>query len=546
MPKLGSYIFGGNSADSIPERNNNNFAPKSSGSFLRPFTPSIGGLRKFGGTLINPQHTVNIPAMSQVVSYNLPNVGSSFNGTEQRFEHRIEAKALHKMVGLSLRWKLTLSVANSRLIGAPFFVNRIEFRSAGGSGDVIQTLHPESQLLLTGMLPEGTRAEYAHIGNYTNKWGADPDRNLISGQQVTFESPLLATFFESHGGIDAQTLSEDILMVIYTRPSIVSSGGGTVTLNELTLLIDHVEHKVDSIGMQARRLLNMSPIASNYLDVVRIPRSSNTITAATNFRFDLDTLENKKCPFLLFGVRASNTGVADQGITKFLNLGIENTTIDIVNASGQSIWGRGSAIDATHLKHVIMGQHFESDFGKYTNLYVIPFTEDIKQAVAGIMSGYYQFPDGQHQLSITPGAVAVAEIHSLTCTSAGNDSGVYRWLFQGEASAPLAFNANVAAMKTAFEAMDSVIGWPGGCTVTFDSTLETTATCTFGDSRRYPLIGVICESLADGGVGDSITVTRSTVGNGGWTTTTTASFDCYAFYFKELHQEGGKLHTRNL
>jgi len=98
---------------------------------------------------------------------------------------------------------------------------------------------------------------------------------------------------------------------------------------------------------------------------------------------------------------------------------------------------------------------------------------------------------------------AVAQIETYTCAGTA-DGGTFALGFEGAWSAPIAFNANAAAIKAAFELLPTVIAT--GLTVTASAALVTGTTITWSAAAHLSGIDIDARLLTDGGVsmeGDS-------------------------------------------
>ncbi len=98
---------------------------------------------------------------------------------------------------------------------------------------------------------------------------------------------------------------------------------------------------------------------------------------------------------------------------------------------------------------------------------------------------------------LEPGG-AVAQIHTATNTAGGPtaDGGTYRLGYKGQWTTALAWNANAATAKTAFELMSTVDD-----TVTFSAApVITGTTCTWATAGKKAKINVDARLLLDGAV----------------------------------------------
>ena len=108
---------------------------------------------------------------------------------------------------------------------------------------------------------------------------------------------------------------------------------------------------------------------------------------------------------------------------------------------------------------------------------------------------------GEEFLHITPGPAGTSEVQTITLTNPANDGGYYQLAWGGDVTDSLVYNASVATMKAAFEALPSVKR--AGLTVTFSGTAAATFTATFLPYGPVnDLIRIIPTSLNDGGVAE--------------------------------------------
>ena len=119
-------------------------------------------------------------------------------------------------------------------------------------------------------------------------------------------------------------------------------------------------------------------------------------------------------------------------------------------------------------------------------------------AAADIPVGGVLEPDG-----------AVAQVHTYTCTAVA-DGGTYKLGYKGQWTTALAFDANAAAIKAAFEALSTVDD-----TITASAALVSGTTITWTTNGAKDEIDIDARLLTDGGVsmdGDSA-IAVTTIGS---------------------------------
>jgi len=93
---------------------------------------------------------------------------------------------------------------------------------------------------------------------------------------------------------------------------------------------------------------------------------------------------------------------------------------------------------------------------------------------------------------------AVAQVHTYSSVLAFvPDGGTYKLGYKGEWTTPLAFNANAAAIKAAFEALST---FPAGDQITASATCQIADTITWTLTGAHDEIELDIRSLTDGGV----------------------------------------------
>jgi hypothetical protein len=479
---------------------------------------------------------------------------NAWGGTEVTFNHRIEKGELHGVRFVTLRFGITIGGTPGtdwiELTPCDTWLKEFKFiGNDGGDNQPIMSSYMIPQYMLNALYPHEIREDWAYEAGLNDKWWASYDRLHLDASTTIyyFNLVLKNSFIESTQQTDMTALRKDIVLRIVTPTSITSrtTGTPTLTLSSLEVFLEeeipNLANPFISAAVSAR---SRDTQFGRFIDWIDISEASVTLNTGTDRYLTMGGLDNWRVACLLVGVRASSTTATSQGYINFLDLG-PNALVDVQNPSGTTVWGKGEAKSIDYIKAIDMPLNMPSDIARYTNLYLLSWSPELIKALHGIMNGYRDFVTATDRLLIRPTTVtSAAEVHTLTCINAANDGGTYRLGFLGEFTQPLAFNTSAANMKIAFENLSSVVGYPGGVSVTFAGALTTTTTCTFSDSRRYALVEVSPDSLNDGGVAESVTVTRSTIGNRGWVNGT-YHVGIWAAVFKDFYVNNGLITTIN-
>ena len=146
-------------------------------------------------------------------------------------------------------------------------------------------------------------------------------------------------------------------------------------------------------------------ISSNrVLDWTPVDEYSKTLTANAVSTVDLDSVVGKCAGFVVI-VRETGATNTNNKLFEYVDLG-DTAQIDFITNGGKSILGSGVPLDAKYLRDEIWATHFSTNFNSKKNAYFIPFTQDAKNALHGVVDGYVTLNSSGHKLQIKPPAVA--------------------------------------------------------------------------------------------------------------------------------------------
>lgn len=481
------------------------------------------------------------------IVYPNENLGSNetFNSSNNKIDIRLKKGEFNEIE--RHRFRLTVSESGGSQsvtpVCVPFLFERIEFRTADSKEEILRTIYSEEFWMYVGWTLED-RYERANLNFYGSR-GNVPETILASGTRVY--NVRLPYSFLSQVGVDGAYLENDLIISFYTRNGVTSAGSGTFKLNNIELITDEkTEH--DSKALAEYRKLRHEGLTQRYLDTVRVSSgTASAWTAGVTSNLSLNDITGA-CAGLAVLVRAS-TSMTGSAMTKCAYLGKE-ATVDLVDKAGKSIYALGSPVSLDFINQTL--SYEQREFCKAANIVFIPFSEDFMHDLStGAVSKYRKLPtNNNYRLQITPAAAITNEVYTFTLTNPANDGGSYRFTWAGESTGTLAYNASTSAMKAAFETLK--VMQDNNLTATFSATAVASFTLTISNAnfdtyKEYGLPSLDSDSLADGGVGEVCTVTRSTpyvdgsnVGGGNF------YYDVYAWLHREAHLDGkgGKIHAR--
>lgn len=460
---------------------------------------------------------------------------SVFGGRETIISESITKSAFGSVKDIGIIIEVLISTASVTLLPAEFFFNRIRIMTANGSGGDMVYITPESTWFDMAFLDYEKRHAMGIEANHTADMKPS-GRTFYAGQIARFHIPLWR-MINFKGGLPFDHMNSDLQIEFTARATIVESGSGTATLQNMTLsVIEDVYHDA-YFAAQRNAFLESNVISTRYLDVVETNKSGMTLTAGQYKDIDLDDFDKQRMAFVVVGVRESNYQTnAGYGPIRFLDLGL-GSGLNIVNASGTPIWGVGPTTPGDYIKYVRMAASLPGDFGVHTNMYMLDFTESPAMAIQGVSNGFMDF-ERKFKLRLTPGTAGTAEVQTITCTNAANDGGYYYLTHGGYTTTQLAFDANVAAIKAALEALPSFS--KNDLHITASAALTTTITLTFTELGPQEPIGIVITSLNDGTVVEVPTMSISTPGVRGWNTGSTYVVTVIGYKYRDLSLGKGR------
>lgn len=294
----------------------------------------------------------------------------------------------------------------------PFMgLQRLEIVANGGSGQILNTLYAETMWADIGLFMENEESfnQLNNMGMSSNFSVATSGSGSVvipaSGYQ-NWQLPLYS--FINNMKPVFNLLKENIAFRFYFRNS-VSSGSGTLNLNQLNLIFDHSDLS-DSDASFERAKYAAGALKYTFLDHV-YTTYTGTITRSVQNKI---SLQNIKCnvAFMFFMIRSS-VSATSQGYTSLTPLAGSGTgqqlatpfNVQLQNTSGQDILNHGQGLGPLDFAY-IASQYTPNTFFTNQNIYLIPFVESLRGALLGNReggSGWY-FDGSNYQLVLQPDA----------------------------------------------------------------------------------------------------------------------------------------------
>ena len=508
----------------------------------RSLSLATGGQKKVKPLMLEHQ-AVGYDHLPTTRHYPFSNVPSQlFNGL--RYQATINKGAVTTLGHLSLKIVIDIAGSDAVLTPVPLWFQRCDIRTATNN-EVVATMYDDSTMfsILAGLKKGQTRALLKNINmDYGEEGYLGTAHPLAPGRHI-FYLPLVTLF----NGYDLywKNAKSDLIFDIQCPQSIVSSGSGTVSCGGMQLICEAASISATDMALYENHE-KMYVRENIFLDPIRVPFTAQHLTAGASNLLDLTPLQGK-CAFLVVYIRESGASSSNNSIMKLLNMGDnEDASIDIVDASGHSIYGMGSAVETKLLRNEHSVHHFDSDFLSHKAMYVIPFCNSIPNSVAGHINGFQQFVGDKLQLQLNLPPAPIKEVHTITSTAAP-DAGFYRFDFRSETSEEIPFNATPAEMAAAFNKLKQASRF--NITAEFSGSLSSnsTITVTFTTPETAGLNGdpldIFSNGLSAAGSPVSSKAERSVAGTSGLAT---GLYDVtvYGYVFKRASYFNGTLNSR--
>lgn len=458
---------------------------------------------------------------------------------------KIDFRKVGKIHNMKLRFDITeTGTAVMNLAPVQYFVSKIEWLSNSGSGPVFFTQYPDTMYWESLVLPDTNKLNRAYLKEMNIKEDYYGTTAHPISKQKSYRLPLISHPFDINEMLCSEMKEVECRLTL--RSGITASGTGVVALTQVSIEIEHsMMSPTDMRDLFNTLYSGDKPLRHVFIEPCPLKLTSQTFTASTQKDISLDVFSGRAAG-LIFSIRDDSYAVSTSTILKTYDLG-DSATVDIVSSTGKSMLCDGTPIRCDYLVNQLFAHHFDNvNFMRRRKWYVIPFCNSLKSAYHGVMSGgFLEFPAGhQYNLRITPSAAGVAGIHTLTCTNPANDGGSYRLEFRNAQTDSLAYNANAAAIKAAFEALPTALAADGiPLTVTASGALTTTATLTFAASAEPlneldDIVRVNAQGLKDDTVTENIDESITTYGTKGWVTGSSYTIDIYMLKFMSLWSNG--------
>ena len=384
---------------------------------------------------------------------------NAFSSAPKTIYYDLEPNDCKQIDNLIIRLNVSASGGDVQLVGAPYLFSEITLRSDKGSGNRLFRCLPEmiiAWIMLT--MNDESQQQWAKLMNYAipdiqsknqKKYWYNESNYIRNGESRYIYIPLPLNFIQ-FSALDLRHIKNPLRFIFETSSDVVITGSSSnLSLDGIDFIVaGHNEAEFDQHAAVA--MAKKASHAFNFLTADLLTVNDKTLTASTKSEFYLDNFVGKS-PFLMICIKGSTTPQASDGtLFDFYEIG-KNGTVTMENTSGRDLLSQGNPITQEQ-----MYIHVTDQLGRrpYQGMHLVCFTEDIRQAVAGKIAGFFQFNGERHKLAITFDSAPTQEVHQVSIgTTSG--SGDYRYAFEniGLSDQDVDYDEAVADIATIINAM---------------------------------------------------------------------------------------------
>ena len=157
---------------------------------------------------------------------------------------------------------------------------------------------------------------------------------------------------------------------MFPTSSPIVSGSGSVVLNEVAGIYEEDRSESSMNALAERRYMLQHVQSHNFLDTQQYIITGQTLNSGTAYQFFLDQFNTLSAGIVLL-IKPTGMTNLNNGTQKYMNL--YSGTLDILNTTGDSLYGGGTNVPANYIKDVVVAKHWQSRYFQNTSVYVIPF-----------------------------------------------------------------------------------------------------------------------------------------------------------------------------
>lgn len=394
-----------------------------------------------------PHHVVRMPTRpvyAQTIMTPKPNPYSLDNTAY--FSFILENSSAGAIDDATIRFEVKFASGgvptDSRVLPVTQWFERIEFYERL-SGQELARYYGDVLHLLMNTLSQEALSSIADMLNQ-DKYGRPSSRTWRSGDVQHFYLPLIHLVINGTG-LDLSHLKGDLEIRFYPRGSIFVENQSALAV-PCTETLEEVRLISSCTLMPNGLLMGKHPdkigkvVQHRYLDYVQFVDHGRDLKANSQATVDLDQFShNSGCLFVYLrrsglqgGINYYPQAAYETGGRLFVCDGLgDQATIDLHDVQGRSQLGQGQPVNERYFREHTSNELFNEVFAAHNNVYVIPFSNDLRGMLDGEMDGFKHFKGERERLVLNPGPAPVETTlefaPSVTITTTANNRVTIRY-----------------------------------------------------------------------------------------------------------------------
>lgn len=416
------------------------------------------------------------------------------NTADKVMDIPLERKKYGIIKRLWIEYDVTQTADQSYILPVPYWFSTCELRSSG-SDKALKTWYPETTLLDISLLDKQEMEYVKDQMNFVEDgWFSKAKlEQPQASESRTFRMPLLGSPIEMCN-LNFRMLKDDLVLRLKSRYALENLDGAPTITAVRIMAEEYSEYYKDVTD----KFYAANNVAGDYLDFQRISKAY-TLTNAQLTTVELSNAPKCYSPFLLVTFRnlaSAEAKVSGNNLNTYYSIG-RNAKFVLKTNGDRAEYETSSSLTGSQVRALTRRFFPDSNLLQKTHFYLIPFTKSLENAIkdASSLGGCMVFDGSSASIEITPeaGTACVQTINVRATAASGN----YHFVYKGQYSDSLAYNADVAAMKAAFENIPKAKA--DGLIVTFNEILSADGsfTATFDVANGdVPLVEVVSNNLA--------------------------------------------------
>ena len=409
--------------------------------------------KKAGKLITLPQHQSETYLYQKTLVCDVmqpPPNNNSLSGSQTMIKYYLQKYTLGKIDSAVLRFSITANTNSVLLAPVPFWFNRIEFYNRN-TGTEISRIYNDMLMMFLNAVPDELTKQWATLCGYDGNTYKQSQNYQNANETRYYYLPLPVSLLDSMG-VNLHNVDHDIEIRLFPESTSIIAGTGTITLNEVAGIFEEEksEHQVNTNASRKYMLQHVQ--SHNFIDTQQYMVTGVVMNSSTAYQFFLDQF-NTVSGALALVIRPSGVTNVSNGNQKYMNL--YNGNIDILNTTGDSLYGNGTSVQADYLKNIIVGKHWSNRYFQDTSVYVIPFG-DLDKQLSGAIDGHHHFKGNKERLQITTPPVGTPETQVFTFSLAAT-GGTFQITYKNETTDDLAFDATTIVIAAAINRLSTVI-----------------------------------------------------------------------------------------